>query len=101
MRIPDAIQLQLQCRTTQDLADIVVELEVSTGLKNPYFIRFPRTDAVGKAILTRDDFIGQFKDHWEQGLMDYQGGPDDAKPNVSARLFNVGRLRTHKHLSLT
>ncbi|HEX7190120.1 MAG TPA: hypothetical protein VF381_00985 [Thermoanaerobaculia bacterium] len=71
-----------------DLSGLIVELTVTTGRKNPYHIDFPKTDASGLAILTRADFIGQFTDHWESGLMDHSGTPESADSTVRVALYD-------------
>ena len=88
MNVPEKITVQLQSQSVDDLSGIIVELKVIAGRKNPYFIRFPKTDSFGRAAIGRDDFIGQFKDHWEMGLMDYDGSVESASPVVEASLFD-------------
>ncbi len=80
--------------------DAIVELTVRAGRKNPYRICFPKTDGAGAAMIARDDFIGQFQDHWEAGLMDYDGSVDSASPVVLVALFDDARMRAHKRLVL-
>jgi hypothetical protein len=90
MRVPELLRVQLRADPEADLSGLIVELRVTTGFKNPYYILFPKTTAEGEAELSRADFVGQFKDHWESGLMDYQGGPDDALSMVRVSLFDPG-----------
>jgi len=88
MRVPDRILLRLISPTPTPLGEVIVQLEVHAGRKNPYFVLFPKTDASGEAILTRDDLVGQFSDHWEMALMDYDGNLETAGPVVQASLFD-------------
>jgi len=80
--------VQLMCDSVSDLSGIIVELTVTTGLKNPYHIYFPKTDSRGIATLTSDDFVGQFTDHWEAGLMDHSGTIDTAESTVRVGLYD-------------
>jgi hypothetical protein len=82
------------------LDGIIVEMEIRAGRKNPYFVRFPKTDASGCAELTRADFVGQFEDHWEEGLMDYDGSVESALPTVEVRLFDPTWSRANRRLAL-
>ena len=70
------------------VSNIIVKLTVTTGLKNPYEIYFPKTDHSGAAVLTRNDFLGQFTDHWESGLMDHSGTPETAESTVRVGLYD-------------
>ena len=88
MRIPEQLHVQVSCDDEDDLSGLIVQLIVSTGQKNPYRIYFPKTDRSGAATLTRDDFVGQFKDHWEAGLMDHAGTPETAQPIVRVGLYD-------------
>ena len=71
-----------------DMSGIIVKLVVSTGYKNPYHIHFPKTDTPGMATLTRGDFIGQFTDQGEAGIMDHSGTPEDAQSIVRVGLYD-------------
>jgi hypothetical protein len=55
MKIPEYITVQVVCEGEADLGGIIIELEVTTGRKNPYRIYFPKTDQSGRAALMRDD----------------------------------------------
>ena len=80
--------MRVECDNETDLSGFIVELTVTAGRKNPYRIYFPKTDCSGVATLTRDDFVGQFKDHWEAGLMDHTGTPETADSLVRVGLYD-------------
>jgi hypothetical protein len=88
MKIPERIQVRVDSDGEADLSGFIVELTVRAGRKNPYRIYFPKTDNRGFATLTRDDFIGQFRDHWESGLMDHDGSPETAESLVRVGLYD-------------
>ena len=100
MEVPTLITIQIRLDQEVELSDLIVQLRVSTGHKNPYYIYFPRTDANGYAELTRADFIGQFTDHYEIGLMDYAGAPRDANPVVVISLFDNTWHKQNRHLAM-
>jgi hypothetical protein len=83
-----------------DLSDIILELEVHAGRKNPYRVYFPKTDRAGVTVLTRDDFIGQFLDHWEASLMDHDGSVESASPRMTARLYDPTWAAANPQLAL-
>ncbi len=82
------------------LGDIIVQLEVHAGRKNPYHVLFPKSDASGEAVLTRDDFVGQLNDHWEMALLDYDGNLETAEPVVSGSLFDPTRATENRAMAL-
>jgi hypothetical protein len=88
MNVPKYTTVQVVSEEVSDLSDIIVELTVSTGRKNPYHIYFPKTDRSGVATLSREDFVGQFKDHWQSALMDHSGTPESADPVVRVTLYD-------------
>jgi len=88
MKIPEEIRVRVECDDEADLSGLIVELTVTSGHKNSYRIDFPKTDDSGATTLTRDDFVGQFEDHWEVGLMDYNGTPETADAVVQVALFD-------------
>ena len=100
MKLPDKIHLQIECHKKTDLKGLIVQLKVRSGKKNPYYIFFPKTDEDGKSILSRDDFMGQFEDHFESGLMDYDGSVETARPDVEVSLFDPTWLLNNKHLAM-
>lgn len=94
MNLPESISLKvLEARTGMPLPELLVGIRVRAGRKNDYHILFQKTDANGEARLVGDDFRGQFEDHWESGLMDYDGSISVASPVVTMYLFDVGRYR--------
>ena len=88
MNVPERMTVRVVSTPESDPSGIIVELTVSAGPKNPYHIYFPKTDVSGVAVLTRDDFIGQFTDHWEAGLMDHGGTPESADSTVKVSLYD-------------
>src|SRR5262245_32136036 len=72
------------------------KLKVRSGRKNSYSIRFPKTNASGKAEIIREDFVGQFTDHWDFALMDYDGTIESASPVVEASLFDACASVEHR-----
>jgi hypothetical protein len=88
MKVPENIRVRVDCDGDTDLSGLIVALTVKAGHKNPYRIYFPKTDRSGIASLTRDDFVGQFKDHWEGGLMDHNGTLHSADPIVRVNLYD-------------
>lgn len=100
MNLPEQLVLRVEAAGNNDLSGIIVQMKVRAGRKNPYFIYFPKTDLDGVARLSREDFVGQFKDHWEIGLMDYNGTPESADPAVEVSLFNPSWLIKNRKLAL-
>jgi len=100
MKLPKQISIIVKNNLQQGIENIIVCLKVKSGRKNPYYIYFPKTNKKGTAILTEEDFIGQFKDHWEMGLMDYNGDIASANPNVELSLFDLTWLIENKQLAL-
>jgi len=73
MKLPQIISIQAKGESLQGVSGLIFELGVTSGTKNRYPIIFPKTDRSGVAYLTCDEFRDQFKDHWKEGLMDYNG----------------------------
>ncbi|AOU96988.1 hypothetical protein BI364_02265 [Acidihalobacter yilgarnensis] len=88
MDLPDTITIQINDQTGQPVPDIIVQLTVKSGNRNAYQILSPKTGSDGHAQITKPDFIGQFEDHWEMGLMDYNGTVESASPDVQVSLFD-------------
>lgn len=88
MNVPNRVAVHVISDDGVGVGGIIVQMMVMTGRKNPYHIYFPKTDTSGMATLTRDDFIGQFKDHWESGLMDHVGTPESADSRVIVSLYD-------------
>ncbi len=95
MNLPEKIILQIHCERSSDLSEIIVSLTVRAGTKNPYTIYFPKTDSNGETILSSEDFIGQFQDHWESGLMDFNGSISEASPDVIIELFDPVKMQSN------
>src|SRR5437773_1103823 len=88
MKLPERISLRISCRGATDLSGLIAELIVSSGKKNPYRIYSPKTDYFANATLIRNDFIGQFQDHWESGLTDRAGDIESAEAVVRVDLYD-------------
>jgi len=100
MNLPDKIFAQISCEGGSNLSDIIIELKIKAGRKNSYHILFPKTDPNGTAILVRENFIGQFNDHFESGLMDYDGTIETANSTIEVSLFNPAWLIENKNLAM-
>ncbi len=100
MKIPDNIYIQIVCQRCDDLSGIIIQLKVKAGKKNPYYIYFPKTDVNGKTSIDINNFVGQFKDYWEMGIMDYDGTLESAKSLVEVSLFDPTWLIENKELAL-
>src|SRR5690606_42082787 len=81
-------------------AEIIVGMRVSAGTKNPYHIFFPKTDASGRTALDKAAVVGQFKDHWEEGLMDFNGILESAPQAATFFLFNVRDFKANLKMAL-
>jgi hypothetical protein len=95
MTLPPEIELKARCAEAPDLSDIVFEMQITAGSKNPYTILFPKTDVSGHTRLTAEEIKGQFTDHWEMALMDYNGSLEEAVEVVTVHLFDLAPLRQH------
>ncbi len=93
MTVPPQIELRAGCAEASDLSDLVFEMQITAGSKNPYCILFPKTTRDGRSALSAEDIAGQFTDHWEMALMDYNGTLDDAVDVVTLRLFDPASVR--------
>ena len=88
MTLPPVIEIKVDCPQGGDLSGLIFQMRVTAGTKNLYYIHFPKTSADGTASLTAEDFRGQFTDHWEQALMDYNGTVETAGDLVGIELFD-------------
>src|ERR1041385_24901 len=95
MTLPPDIELRARCAEASDLSDIIFEMQITAGSKNPYTILFPKTDVAGHTRLTAEEIKAQFTDHWEMALMDYNGSLEQAVEVVTVRLFDPAPLRQH------
>jgi hypothetical protein len=68
-------------------------MRVTAGSKNLFHIYFPKTSAEGTTSITAEDFRGQFADHYEMGLMDYNGSVETARDLVGIELFDPGPMK--------
>lgn len=95
MKLPPHIELRARCSEVSDLSNIIFEMQITAGSKNPYRIIFPKTARDGHTRLSAADIRGQFADHWEMALMDYNGSLGDAVDVVTLRLFDPASVREH------
>ena len=95
MTLPPQVDLRARCADVADLSDLIFEMQITAGSKNPYRILFPKTAPDGRSVLTASDITGQFTDHWEMALMDYNGTLDQAVDVVTLRLFDPAPTREH------
>ena len=100
MIVPETIYIELFSDTNVNLSNIILQLKITTGRKNPRYITTPKTNTNGKSELSNEDLRGQFEDHWESGQMDYSGTLKDASPIVEVSLYDLARLREEKELFL-
>lgn len=96
MNVPERIQVQLICDGHLELDKIILQVEVISGTKNHYHIHFPKTDKSGTTTLTKKDFIGQFEEHFENGLMDFNGSIETANSIVEISLFDPSYIINNK-----
>jgi hypothetical protein len=99
MKLPDKITVAAKRSDGTPVCRVIVTLEVRSGTKNPYFIDFPMTDDAGFASISSADFRGQYEDHWEQGVMDYNGRIEDASSLIVVSLFDTRHLRANRRLA--
>jgi len=95
MTLPPQIELRARCADAGDLSGIVFEMQITAGTKNPYTILFPKTTSDGHTVLPAAEVIGQFTDHWEMALMDYNGTLENAVDIATIRLFDPAPTREH------
>jgi hypothetical protein len=88
MTLPPIIKLIIDCPEGGDLSGLIFQMQVSSGTKNPFYIRFLKTATDGASQITADDFRGQFNDHYEMGLMDFNGSIETAGEMVRLALFD-------------
>jgi hypothetical protein len=100
MEIAQRIELTLSSDQAGSLSDLIVGMRITAGTKNPYRIYFPKTDVHGCTALEQVVVLGQFKDHWEEGLMDFNGTLESASQSATFFLFNVRDLQTNLKIAL-
>lgn len=88
MKLPPVLTLKVDCPQGGDLSGLIFEMRVTSGTKNLYHIYFPKTSADGMACLTAEDFRGQFNDHGDMFIMDYNGTVETAGDSVGIKLFD-------------
>jgi hypothetical protein len=97
MNVPTEILVIVEDAATGDpAADVILLMTIRSGTKNDYHITFPKSDSQGRARLSKADLVGQFEDHWETGLMDYNGSLDAASPVVLFELFDDERMEANR-----
>lgn len=86
MKLPERIDIQVVCDGEGNLGDIIVQMTVRAGTKNPFLIYFPKTNKEGKTSITDIDFKDQVDFQITMGLMDYNGSIETASQVVSIDL---------------
>ena len=86
MKLPEKIDIQVVCDDESDLGNIIVQMTVRAGTKNPFLIYFPKTNKEGKTSITAIDFKDQVDFQYTMGLMDYNGSIETASQVVSIDL---------------
>jgi hypothetical protein len=100
MTLPSVIQIKVDCPEGGDLSGLIFQMRVTAGTKNQYYISFPKTTAAGETSISAEDFCGQFADHHEMGLMDYNGTVEMAGNLVGIDLFDSRpMMKLRKQLS--
>ena len=100
MQLTPIIQISVSCNSGADLSGLIFGMRVSAGTKNPYHIYFPKTDAHGVTSIEATAVHGQFEDHWEEGLMDFNGTLETASQEVVFYLFDVETLQANLSMAL-
>lgn len=88
MILPPIFTLQVDGPQNSDLSGLIFGIRIASGTKNLYHIYFPKTSANGKAQLTTEAFRGQFNDHGETFIMDYNGSIEAASDIVNLELYD-------------
>ena len=100
MEVAQRIELTLSTGEISGPSDLIIGMRISAGTKNPYRVYFPKTDEHGHTALERSAVVGQFNDHWEEGLMDFNGTLESASQVVTFFLFNVSKLQESLSIAL-
>jgi hypothetical protein len=100
MIVPEKIVGHVRCEDGGDPSGVVLQLTIRSGHRNPYQILMPKTQRSGRTELSRDEFVGQFKDHWEYALMDHNGTPESADPVATVSLFDRSEFVASRELLL-
>ena len=88
MKLPPVIQLKIDSPDGGDLSGLIFIMQVTSGTKNQFHISLPKTATDGTTQITAEDFQGQFYDHYEMGLMDYNGSVEAARDVVGLFLYD-------------
>ncbi len=99
MKLPEQVDVELTSGD-ENISGLIVEMKVTAGNKNPYYIYFPKTDKNGKSLLKQEDIIGQFNDYNEVSMMDYNGTTEAANPEVEITLFDYSGMLKNKDVIL-
>lgn len=94
MELPSIVDIFVTDHVGIPVPNLIMGMRISVGNKNPYRIYFPKTNFAGHSSLSADDIAGQFKDHWEEGLMDYNGTLENADQSVDLFLPDVRLIRS-------
>jgi hypothetical protein len=100
MILPPRIVLRVSAAGGVAVRDLIFQMTLTTGRRNPYVILFPKSDERGISDLCANDIRGQFTDHWEAGLMDHSGTIEQAFQQVQVSLFDVASFRSSVKLQL-
>jgi len=95
MTLSPQIELRARCADADDLSGIIFRMQITAGSKNPHSIFFPKTDAGGHTRLAAKEIEMQFTDHWDMGLMDYNGSLQEANDLVTIHLWDPRSFRQH------
>lgn len=101
MQLPTKVTIRATLDSREPVANVVFQMTLTTGRKNPYNIAFAKTGADGTSQLSADEIQGQFQDHWEADLMGHSGTLDEASQEVSLALLDVATLRRNLSSALS
>src|SRR3546814_4489583 len=93
MELAPRIELTISSDEAGPPSGLIVGMRITSGTKSRYSIYFPKTDAQGRTALKQTAVLGQFKDHWEEGLMDFNGTFESASQTATFFLFNTDHLQ--------
>jgi hypothetical protein len=96
MTLPSVITLNVSSPDGGDLSGLIFQLRVTSGTKNLYYIYFKKTSADGTTCLTSEDFRGQFNDHVDMFIMDYNGSIESASNLVGVNLFDPTAMSNNR-----
>jgi hypothetical protein len=96
MILPLIFNLKVDCPQGGNLSGLLFMMRVTSGSKNPYHIYFPKTSDDGRSQLTAESFRGQFKDHGETFIMDFNGSVESASDVVVFELYDSRLMKEDK-----